>query len=87
MVNERIDCSLSMYRRLFKWNEALALSRDQNHRDTAKLVEEYFEFLTSTNQQEIAGELRAGRRLHDRPEAVPRRRISSQGRGWSPRSG
>ena len=58
MDNGRIDCSLSMYRRLFKWNEALALSRDQNHRDTAKLVEEYFEFLTSTNQQEIAGELK-----------------------------
>eukprot|EP00954_Amorphochlora_amoebiformis_P022007 1350184-Amorphochlora_amoeboformis.AAC.1 len=42
---------------LFKWSEALSVARAQNHPRAESLAGEYHEYLISTHQHEIAGQL------------------------------
>ncbi|GAB5360467.1 hypothetical protein AAMO2058_000630500 [Amorphochlora amoebiformis] len=53
----RVDLAIDMYRSLFKWSEALSVARAQNHPRAESLAGEYHEYLISTHQHEIAGQL------------------------------
>jgi intraflagellar transport protein 172 len=53
-----IEDAINMYRQAHRWSDALQVSEAKNHPGTGALRQEYFQYLLSTRQEELAGELK-----------------------------
>jgi intraflagellar transport protein 172 len=54
----QVEAAIDMYRQLHKWEDALAVAESKSHPCVPHLKKEYFEYLISTGQEEVAGDLK-----------------------------
>lgn len=51
------DC-INMYRQLHMWEDALNVAEQKGHPSALQIRKEYFDYLTNTKQEEVAGDLK-----------------------------